>query len=162
MSTRLTGGRFITDAELLLLLPFSTAVRSAHVRNGLSTSPSLDLADAIYADANGITQIPVYTKDGKLVGMVSSADIDHLDESAPPQLNGRSQQKRPIDPSSIDPALTYLSAPKAAQRLGLPERRVTKMLKQDRLHGHQHVAKGNWLVAESEVERWVAEQQQPQ
>jgi hypothetical protein len=165
MSTRLIGGgRFFTDAEIRLLLPFAKTVRSTHVRNGGGSSPLLSLCDEIFNDANGITQIPVYAKDGTLVGMVSSADINPLDESAARRGADRLVDGRPnrrIDALSVDPGEAYLSTPEVASRLGLPVRRVTEMLKQDRvLHGHQQVARGNWLVTRAEVERWVAEQQE--
>jgi hypothetical protein len=166
MSTRLVGGRFFTDAEIRLLLPMARAVRASHVRNGGGTSPSLDLADAIYADALGIHQVTVYTKDGNLVGTVSSADIDPLDESAADRLvDGR--QNAPIGAGSPNSGEAYLCTKEIAERLGIPGetgmRIVRKELLERRLHGEQlGGTNSSWRVAESEVERWVAEQQQPQ
>ena len=167
MSTRLLGGRFFTDAEIRLLLPFATAVRASHVRNGGGTSPRLRLADAIFNDSNGITTMPVYTKDGALFGMVSSADIDPLDESAARRGADRlvgGGQNAPIAPEFGDPSETWLSTKEVADRLGIPGetgmRRVRQALLEHRLHGEQQDGlNSSWKVAESEVMRYLAEQQ---
>jgi len=158
MSIRMPGGRFFTDSELLLLLPTAKMVRDSHVRNGGGTSPMLSLCDEIFNDANGITTMPVYAKDGTLVGMVSSADIDHLDESGTDR-GHNNVGSAPIAPLPDDPGETYLSAKEVADRLGMPQRQVTDMLRKDRvLHGQQNGDGGWWTVAESEVERWAEQQ----
>jgi sporulation protein YlmC with PRC-barrel domain len=166
MSTRIIGGRFFTDAEIRLLLGMAVSVRASHVRNGGGSSPLLSLCDEIFNDVNGITTMHVYTADGKLVGTVSSADIDLLDESAADRLvDGR--QNPPIDALSVEPGEAYLCTKEIAERLGIPGetgmRIVRKELLERRLHGEQlGGTNSSWRVAESEVERWVAEQQQPQ
>jgi hypothetical protein len=164
MSTRLPGGgRFFTDDELLLLLPFATAVRATHYRNGLSTSPLLALADEIYNDALGIHQVAVYTADGKLVGMVGSNDVSQIGGGSGTDRLVGGRQNAPIDPSSIDPGEGYISTQEASDATGLPVRRVTEMLKKGQLTGHQQTGtRGTWLVEKGSVNRWVAEQQQPQ
>ena len=69
------------------------------------------------------------------------------------------QQNPKIDLFSAEPALTWLRTKAAAERLGLPERRLTELLKKDRvLHGEQQNGdKGSWLISEAEVERYLAE-----
>jgi len=161
MSTRLVGGRFLTDAELLLLLPTAKMVRAAHVRNGGGTSPLLDLCDAIFNDASGITTVPVYAKDGTLVGMVSSSDVDQIRDESGTDRGHNNVGSAPIAPLPDDPGETYLSAREVADRLGMPQRQVTDMLRKDRvLHGQQNDEGGWWTVSESEVERWAEQQQQ--
>jgi hypothetical protein len=146
------------------LLPMAKTVRATHIRNGGGSSPLLTVAGAIYNDANGITTVPVYAKDGTLVGMVSSADIDPLDESAARREADRlagGRQNRRIDPRVGEVAPTYLSTKEVAERLGIPGetgmRKVRKALLEHRLHGEQRDDKCSWTVAESEVDRWVAE-----
>jgi len=164
MSTRHQGaGRFFTDAELLLLLPFATAVRATHYRNGLSTSPSLALADEIYNDALGIHQVAIYTADGALVGTVDSNDVNPIGGgSAQDRLVG-GRQNAPIDALSVEPGEGYLSTQEASDATGLPVRRVTEMLKKGQLTGHQQTGtRGTWLVEKGSVNRWAEQQQQHQ
>ena len=155
------GGRFFTDAEIRLLLPWAQAVRSSHVRNGGGSSPSLNLADEIFNDVNGITQVPVYTEDGKLVGTADSNDINQIGGGSAQDRGHKNVGSSPIAPLPDDPGETYISAKEVADRLGMPQRQVTDMLRKDRvLHGQQNGDGGWWTVPESEVVRWAEQQQQ--
>jgi len=159
MSTRLVGGRFFTDAEIRLLLPMAKMTRASHVRNGGGTSPMLSLCDEIFNDANGIHQVAIYTKDGALVGMVSSADVDQIGDGSGTDRGHNNVGSAPIAPLPDDPGETYLSAKEVAERLGMPQRQVTDMLRKDRvLHGQQNGEGGWWMVSESEVVRWAEQQ----
>lgn len=154
----LPAGAFLTTRELRLLLDWAKVVRSAHVRNGGGSSPSLTLADEIYNAANGIKQVGVYNADGTLVGVANSADISIISADRLVDNAGSAQIPTLLDDRGETKVSGWITAQEAADRLGNDVRRVTQLLTKGLLVGRQKVARGTWLVSAESVNQ-RAEQQ---
>jgi hypothetical protein len=122
----------LTQAECQLLAPHASEWLATRRRNGLGT-------DAMSALMAAITEA-AYTD-------IGGSAADRLVDGG---------QNPPIAPGSDLQGETLLSTTDIAERLGLPTRKVTKMLKENRvLHGYQHVPGGNWWTPAREVAAYL-------